>query len=44
MDEEWVGGWVDGWAFQMQGLILGEMFHVKLGNSHALAQGRAESP
>lgn len=35
---------MDGWAFQMQGLILGEMFHVMLGNSHALAWGRAEFP
>lgn len=29
---------MDGWAFQMQGLILGEMFQVKLGNSRALAR------
>ena len=40
----WVDGWMDGWAVQMQELILSKMFHVKLGNSHALAWGRAGSP
>lgn len=40
----WADRRVDGWALQMQELILCEMLHMKLGNSHALALGRAESP